>query len=141
MPYANELLAYIEEQDLAVPDDPDAAVVVGEYVELPGNPRLIVIREAVSSGGSVRVQEKRGSAYVRQRAQLLIRSRSGNDYEATRAFAQRVYDAMNGKVRNTYLSGTWYLGLDADSVPSFVGRDENNRFYFEINIEAFKVPS
>lgn len=116
--------------------DPGATLVAGEFVE--SNALQVRLMETQPPAGGIRVQDGPGIKYVLQAMQIAVR---GVDYVTTRAKCQELFSLMNGTFRSVYLSGTYYLGIDAIQPPSFLGRDENDRWFFGFNVVATKHPS
>lgn len=113
-----------------------AELIAGEFVD--SSALQVKLRETGGLGDGIRVHNKPGISYVPQTMQITVR---GVTYEAARAKAFELYLMCNGTIRNTYLSNTYYLSLDALQPPADFGRDENDRWYFGFNVVAVKRPS
>lgn len=139
MAFLQEIATEIQARGIAAPPPVFAGaaeLIAGEFVEsLNLQVRLM---ETGSIGDGIRVQDQGGVAYASQTMQVAVR---GTDYQSARAKAQQLYDLMNGTIRSTYLSGTYYLGIDVLQSPAFLARDENDRWYFAFNLVARKRPS
>jgi len=138
MLFVEEIAQQIIQRGLAAPA-PSSAVaelVVGEFVESPNT--QVRLMETGGLGGGLRVHERPGAKYVLQTLQIAVR---GVLYEKTRQTCQDLYVFFDGGIRNSTLSGTFYLSLDVLQPPSFLGRDESDRWFFGFNVAALKQPS
>lgn len=140
MSFLQEIATELQQRQLAMPVPVTGGLpelIVGEFVESPAALQVRLM-ETGAMGDGIRTQEARGAVYVNQLVQFVVR---GVDYLAARNLAFALYTFANGGIRSTYLSGTYYLGLDALQTPTFMGRDENDRWFIGFNAVALKVPS
>ncbi len=140
MSFLEEIATEITQRGIAAPavsgSDSGATLVAGEFVE--SDALQVRLLETGTAGEGVRIQERSGMKYVLQAMQIAVR---GVDYTAARSKSQELYELMNGTFRNAWLSGTYYLSIDALQPPTFLGRDERDRWFFGFNLAAFKHPS
>lgn len=140
MGFLQEIATEIEQRGIAMPPPATAGVaelVAGEIVESEAALQVRLL-ETGGLGDGIRVHNRPGVSYVPQTMQITVR---GTTYEAARAKVQELYTFFNGSIRNQFLSGTWYVGLDALQPPAQFGRDRNERWYFGFNAAALKRPS
>lgn len=137
MGFLSEIATEIQQRSIAAsaPSGVLPELVAGEFVE--SEKTQVRLMETPGLGG-VRVQERQGVKYVLQTMQIAVR---GTDYLSAREVCQELYNFLNGGIRNTFLSGIYYLSLDVLQTPEFLGRDENDRWFFGFNMVAFKHPS
>lgn len=134
---ANEITQRGFAAELPAPAD-SAVLVAGAFVEGEPNGVQIRLMETGSIGDGIRVHDRAGVAYSAQTMQIMVR---GATYQSAREKTQQLYDFFNGVIRNTTLSGTYYIGIDVLQEPAQLARDENDRWYFGFNLVARKRPS
>lgn len=138
MAFLDELAAYITSLGLAATPPVQGGVAALRKNEIDEAADFEVSLQQTGGVGQVRTHSHPGVAFQNQTVQVVVRS-ANQDQANTRA--QELWNAFDGKLRNTHLLGTYYLGLDVEGPVFFLQRDENQRFYFAFNARAQKVPS
>ena len=83
-----------------------------------------------------RIQELGAIAYGHPHIQVNVRS-AVEDPQPAKILCRSIYEVL-GSVRNTTINGKRYMRLDMIQEPFVFGADENRRFTYTFNVEAFK---
>lgn len=114
-----------------------ATVIAGPKATIVGTGPWIQLNETGGSGPARTQNSVATPAYVRPSMQILI---TASGWETARAKAQACYNALVG-VRNTTLSGTWYMEINPDQEPFDWPLDTAGRPRVGFNISTYKRPS
>lgn len=105
----------------AMPDSPDVCTVVTEY---GGRGPTFVQGEALPTLEYPRIQ-------LRTRGEAL-------DYDTPREAMEALYQFFAGRAAEAVSGGARYLAWMPQQTPSTLGKDENERWVFVLNLEVWK---